>query len=1201
MRNEKLFFCALLVFFFCLEISRGQNNGQTQVNVGVVTDVGTSYSEVAMLCINMSLDDFYSSRPQFQTRLVFNVGDSKSDVVGAATARSYTIFTCDILNPNFLGFNIFTALELIKNKQVKAILGPWTSMQAHFLIEIGQKTRVPIVSYSATSPSLTSLRSPYFFRATYEDSSQVNAIKAIINLFGWREVVPVYIDNTFGEGIMPRLTDALQDINVRIPYRSVIALNATDHEISVELLKMMTMPTRVFIVHMLSSLASRVFIKAKEIGLMKPGYVWILTNGVTDDLSSISETGVEAMEGVLGIKTYIPKSKDLDKFRSRWKRRFPQMKLNVYGLWAYDATTALAIAIEEAGINNMTFSNVVDTGKNVSELETLGLSQFGPKLLQTLSIVHFKGLAGDFRFFSGQLQPSVFEIVNMIGTGEKSIGFWTEKNGLVKKLDHQPSSIDALSTWKYHLKQITWPGEADFVPKGWEIPTNGKKLRIGVPKRIGFTDLVKVTRDPITNSTVVTGFCIDFFEAVIRAMPYDVSYEFIPFEKPDGKPAGNHNDLVHQVYLRRYDAVVGDTTILANRSSYVDFTLPFIKSGVGLIVPLKDEVKRDKFSFLKPLSIELWLTSLGFFFLVGITVWIIEHRVNPDFRGRGRFQASTIFWFAFSTMVFAPRERVLSFWARALVVTWYFVVLVLTQSYTASLASLLTSQQLNPTITSMSSLLDKGETVGYQRTSFILGKLKETGFRQSSLVPFDTAEECNALLKKGPKKGGVSAAFLGTPYVRLFLGQYCNTYKMVEEPFNVDGFGFVFPIGSPLVADVSRAILRVAESPKAMELEHAWFKKKEQSCPDPVTNPDSNPSVTSIQLGVRSFEFLFGFVSVVCALALGKFILYFLWKRPRENSLWREFHQPDPDSYINVENNNNAIHPRDRDFELRSLSTWKYHLKPIKWPGEVEVIPKGWEIPTNSKKLRIGVSKRNGYTDLMKVTRDHITNSSHINPIANKPVITTWSLPSKYDAVVGDTTILANSSSYVDFTFPVIKSGVGLIALLEDQVKRDNISFLKPLTWKLWMTSFFFFFLIGFTVWVVEHRVNPDFRGPPEYQASTIFWFAFSTMVFAPRPHPVTTADPNPSISSRQLGVDSFWVLFLIAFLMCVFTLGKFTFFFVKANQDNSLWQEFHKPDEISYINNVEKCPCLLNEEAPVEDVVNPPADDIHQDPREQL
>ncbi|CAL9233869.1 unnamed protein product [Arabidopsis halleri] len=622
MKNKKVFFLILLFFFssFRVEVSRGQNNGRTKVNIGVVTDVGTSYSDVAMLCINMSLADFYSSRPQFQTRLVVKVGDSKEDVIGAASA----------------------AIELIKNKKVKAILGPWTSMQAHFLVEIGQKSRVPIISYSATSPFLTSLRSPYFLRATYEDSSQVNAVKAIIKLFGWREVVPVYVDNTFGEGIMPRLTDALQEINVRIPYRSVIALNSTDQDISLELLKMMTMPTRVFIVHMYSALASRVFIKAKEIGLMKPGYVWILTNSVTDDLATMNETDVEAMEGVLGVKTYIQKSIELDKFRSRWRKSFPQIELSVYGLWAYDATTALAIAVEEAGIDNMTFSNV-DLGRDVSELEVLGLSQYGPKLLQTLSTIQFKGLAGDFRFVNRQLQPSVFEIVNVIGTKGK-------------KLDQESRSIGTLSTWQDHLKLIIWPGEANSVPKGWEIPTNGRRLRIGVPKRTGYTDLVKVTRDPITNSPVVTGFCIDFFEAVIREMPYDISYDFIPFETPDGKPAGDHNALVYQVYLGKYDAVVGDTTILANRSSYVDFTFPFIKSVVGLIVPVEDQVKRDSISFLKPLTWKLWMTSFLFFFLIGFTVWAVEHRVNPDFRGPRRYQASTIFWFAFSTMVFAPSK-----------------------------------------------------------------------------------------------------------------------------------------------------------------------------------------------------------------------------------------------------------------------------------------------------------------------------------------------------------------------------------------------------------------------------------------------------------------------------------------------------------------------------------------------------------------
>ena len=90
---------------------------------------------------------------------------------------------------------------------------------------------------------------------------------------------------------------------------------------------------------------------------------------------------------------------------------------------------------------------------------------------------------------------------------------------------------------------------------------------------------------------------------------------------------------------------------------------------------------------------------------------------------------------------------------------------------------------------------------------------------------------------------------------------------------------------------------------------------------------------------------------------------------------------------------------------------------------------------------------------------------------------------------MGDTTILTKRSLYVEFTLPFIKSGVGLVVSIEDQVKRDSVPFLKPLSWELWLTSFVLFFLIGFTVWALEHRDNPDFHGPPNYQGSTILWF----------------------------------------------------------------------------------------------------------------
>ena len=133
---------------------------------------------------------------------------------------------------------------------MQAIIGPGNSMQARFIINLGKKAQVPIVAFSTTSPSLTSLRSPYFFQVTQNSSSQVKALSAIVQAYGWREVVPIYIDNEYGQGIIPLLIEALQDVDARIPYRSVIPPLASDDQIGEELYKLMTMQTTVFIVHM---------------------------------------------------------------------------------------------------------------------------------------------------------------------------------------------------------------------------------------------------------------------------------------------------------------------------------------------------------------------------------------------------------------------------------------------------------------------------------------------------------------------------------------------------------------------------------------------------------------------------------------------------------------------------------------------------------------------------------------------------------------------------------------------------------------------------------------------------------------------------------------------------------------------------------------------------------------------------------------
>ena len=124
-------------------------------------------------------------------------------------------------------------------------------------------------------------------------------------------------------------------------------------------------------------------------------------------------------------------------------------------------------------------------------------------------------------------------------------------------------------------------------------------------------------------------------------------------------------------------------------------------------------------------------------------------------------------------------------------IIWFFVVLILTQSYTASFTSMLTVQQLKPTITDINELIRTGQRVGYQNGSFIFTFLKQMKFDESNLVKYDSPEQLDGLFSNGSRKGGIAAAFEEIPYMKLFLAKYCSKYTAVQPTYKFDGFGFV--------------------------------------------------------------------------------------------------------------------------------------------------------------------------------------------------------------------------------------------------------------------------------------------------------------------------------------------------------------------------------------------------------------------------
>ncbi|GJM98779.1 hypothetical protein PR202_ga15817 [Eleusine coracana subsp. coracana] len=548
------------------------------VDVGVILDRTTWLGNISWASMELAMDDFYADarHANYSTRVRLHLRNTGPDAVDAASAGTQ-------------------ACDLLKNVRVQAIVGPQTSAQAKFLAELGNKSTVPIISFSAHSPTRSPNQTPYFIRTGWNDTSQAEAIASLVQKYNWREVVPVYEDDDSNARFIPDLVDSLRHVDTRVSYKCKINPGAGEDEIKRAISILKSNWTSAFVVRMSYRLALKFFHVAKNEGMMAEDFVWIMAYGLTDVFDIIGSPAFDVMDGVLGFEPYVPETEN--KFRQRWLEKYqsgnPSTPLNeptVYGLFAYDTAWALALAAEQAAYVN-----------------------------------------------------------------------------------------------------------SDFVPP----ETNN-----------GSTDF-----DRLSTSTAA--------EKLLSA------------------------------FLKR----------------------------VRLLVPVRDQRQKTAWTFLKPLAADLW-------------------------------------------------ERIMNNLSRIAVVVWLFVVLILQQSYTASLSSILTVEQLQPTVTTLDEVIRKGANVGYLNDSFLPGLLKRLRIDESKMIAFDSPEEYNDALSTGR----VAVIVDEIPYLKAF------------------------PRGSPLTPEISRGILEVASSDKMAQLEKQLYGDTE--C------PEKDDSQTSSSLTLHSFLGLFIITGASSFLAL---------------------------------------------------------------------------------------------------------------------------------------------------------------------------------------------------------------------------------------------------------------------------------------------------------------------------------------------
>lgn len=126
-------------------------------------------------------------------------------------------------------------------------------------------------------------------------------------------------------------------------------------------------------------------------------------------------------------------------------------------------------------------------------------------------------------------------------------------------------------------------------------------------------------------------------------------------------------------------------------------------------------------------------------------------------------------------------------------VAWLFMALVVTQTYTANLASMLTVQKFKATISNIETLQKMNAYVGNGRGTFVKRYLEEVLEFPTKNIKNYTAQDD---LAEALRNQEIAAAFLEVPYAKLFLARFCNEFMISGPTYHVGGFGFVRYIAS---------------------------------------------------------------------------------------------------------------------------------------------------------------------------------------------------------------------------------------------------------------------------------------------------------------------------------------------------------------------------------------------------------------------
>ncbi|KAM6163042.1 glutamate receptor ionotropic, NMDA 2C [Rhynchocyon petersi] len=209
------------------------------------------------------------------------------------------------------------------------------------------------------------------------------------------------------------------------------------------------------------------------------------------------------------------------------------------------------------------------------------------------------------------------------------------------------------------------------------------------------------------------GFCIDILKKLARVVKFSYDLYLVTNGKHGKRVRGVWNGMIGEVYYKRADMAIGSLTINEERSEIVDFSVPFVETGISVMVARSNGTVSPS-AFLEPYSPAVWVMMFVMCLtVVAITVFMFEYFSPVSYNqnltsgkkcGGPSFTIGKSVWLLWA-LVFnnsVPIENPRGTTSKIMVLVWAFFAVIFLASYTANLAAFMIQEQYIDTVSGLS-------------------------------------------------------------------------------------------------------------------------------------------------------------------------------------------------------------------------------------------------------------------------------------------------------------------------------------------------------------------------------------------------------------------------------------------------------------------------------------------------------------------